>query len=93
MALPELLINGHSVANIRVEQTYKGNFHLLATIDGKERKFVVGKNKLATEREQRDARIDSAKREQALPKGHNERARSEIVTFDFVTLSTPFIIF
>lgn len=31
--------------NIRVEQAYKGNFHLLAEIDGKERKFVIGKNK------------------------------------------------
>jgi serine/threonine-protein kinase HipA len=26
-------------------QTYKGNYHLLATVDGKERKFVIGKNK------------------------------------------------
>ena len=43
--VPELTINGHSVANIRIEQAYKGNFHLLAEIDGKERKFVIGKNK------------------------------------------------
>ena len=42
---PELVINGHSVSNIRIEQTYKGNFHLLATIDGKERKYVIGKNR------------------------------------------------
>ena len=41
----ETTIKGHSVANIRMEQAYKGNFHLLATIDGKERKFVIGKNK------------------------------------------------
>ena len=41
----ESTINGHSVSNIRVEQAYKGNFHLLAEIDGKERKFVIGKNK------------------------------------------------
>ena len=41
----EQIINCHSVSNIRVEQTYKGNFHLLATIDGKERKYVIGKNK------------------------------------------------
>lgn len=38
-------MNGHVVRNIRVEQAYKGNFHLLAEIDGKERKFVIGKNK------------------------------------------------
>ena len=43
--MPELTINGLSVANIRIEQAYKGNFHLLAEIDGKERKFVIGKNK------------------------------------------------
>ena len=28
-----------------MDQAYKGNFHLLAEIDGKERKFVIGKNK------------------------------------------------
>ena len=43
--VPELTINGHSVSNIRMEQAYKGNYHLLADIDGKERKFVIGKNK------------------------------------------------
>ena len=43
----ELVINGHSVSNIRIEQAYKGNFHLLATIDGIERKYVIGKNKEA----------------------------------------------
>ena len=41
----ELTINGHVVSNIRIEQACKGNFHLLATIDGKERKYVIGKNK------------------------------------------------
>ena len=44
-AMPEMTINGHSVSNIRMEQAYKGNYHLLAEIDGKERKFVIGKNK------------------------------------------------
>ena len=44
-AMPELTINGHLVSNIRIEQAYKGNYHLLADIDGKERKFVIGKNK------------------------------------------------
>jgi len=38
-------INGHSVSDIRIEQAYKGNFHLLATIDGKEHKYIIGKNK------------------------------------------------
>jgi len=42
---PEQIINGHTVSNIRIEQAYKGNFHLLASIDGQERKFVIGKNK------------------------------------------------
>lgn len=38
-------INGHIVSNLHVEQTYKGNYHLLANIDGRERKFIIGKNK------------------------------------------------
>ncbi len=29
---------------IRIEQAYKGNYHLFVEIDGKERKFVIGKN-------------------------------------------------
>ncbi|MBQ9229563.1 MAG: HipA domain-containing protein, partial [Prevotella sp.] len=41
----EQITNGHAISNIRIEQAYKGNFHLLATIDGQERKFVIGKNK------------------------------------------------
>ena len=28
-----------------MEQAYKGNYHLFADIDGKERKFVISKNK------------------------------------------------
>lgn len=43
----ELTINGHSLRNLRIEQAYKGNFHLLAEIDGKERKYVITKNKPA----------------------------------------------
>ena len=43
--MPEQTINGHSVSNIRIEQAYKGNYHLFAEIDGKQRKFVIGKNK------------------------------------------------
>ena len=38
-------INGYVVENMRIEETYKGNYHLYANIDGKERKFVVSKNK------------------------------------------------
>jgi len=40
-----LSLGGHSLTDVHVEQTYKGNFHLLATIDGEERKFVISKNK------------------------------------------------
>lgn len=32
------------IDNLRIEQQYKGNYHLLAIIDGKERKFVIRKN-------------------------------------------------
>lgn len=42
---PTHTINGHIINNIRIEQTYKGNYHLLATIDSKARKFIIGKNK------------------------------------------------
>lgn len=38
-------INGHTVRNMRIEQTYKGNYHLLANIDDMERKFVIGKKR------------------------------------------------
>ncbi len=31
--------------NVRIEQTYKGNYHLYATINDKERKFVISKNR------------------------------------------------
>lgn len=41
----ELIVSGHSIKNIRIEQAYKGNYHLLAEIDGRERKYVIGKNK------------------------------------------------
>ena len=43
--LPILKINGHTVKNIHLEETYKRNYHLYADIDGDERKFVVSKNK------------------------------------------------
>ena len=33
--------NGRHVENFRIEQQYKGNYHLLATIDGTERKAVI----------------------------------------------------
>lgn len=35
--------DGRKVENARIEQQYKGNYHLIATIDGKERKFVIHK--------------------------------------------------
>ena len=33
--------NGRHVEDLRIEQQYKGNYHLLATIDGTERKAVI----------------------------------------------------
>lgn len=35
--------DGRKIENTRLEQQYKGNYHLLATIDGKDRKFVIRK--------------------------------------------------
>lgn len=40
-----VIINGHELKGIRLEETYKGNYHLYAAIDGCERKFVISKNK------------------------------------------------
>ncbi|MGN1173565.1 MAG: type II toxin-antitoxin system HipA family toxin, partial [Muribaculaceae bacterium] len=34
-------IAGHVIHNVRVEQSYGGNFHLYATIDGRYSKFVI----------------------------------------------------
>ena len=46
LILPVIMeINGHAISNMRVEQTYKGNYHLLANIDGIKRKFVISKKK------------------------------------------------
>lgn len=41
----DIQINGTLLKNVHIEQTYKGNFHLLAEIDGQQRKFVISKNK------------------------------------------------
>lgn len=38
-------LDGRKLSDVRVEQTYKGNFHLLANIDGRECKFIIAKNK------------------------------------------------
>jgi serine/threonine-protein kinase HipA len=35
---------GRTVSEARLEQMYKGNYHLLANIDGRNRKFVIRKN-------------------------------------------------
>jgi serine/threonine-protein kinase HipA len=35
--------DGQRIENVRVKQQYKGNYHLLAIIDGKERKYVIRK--------------------------------------------------
>ena len=44
-AMFDIQINGKLLEKVHIEQTYKGNFHLLAEIDGQSRKFVIGKNK------------------------------------------------
>ena len=40
-----LLLDGKSCTEVRIEQAYKGNFHLYASIDGRDCKFIIGKNK------------------------------------------------
>uniref|UniRef100_UPI003FF03FA3 hypothetical protein n=1 Tax=Alloprevotella sp. TaxID=1872471 RepID=UPI003FF03FA3 len=38
-------IDGTLFENVRVEQTYKGNYHLLCEVNGKERKFIITNKK------------------------------------------------
>jgi serine/threonine-protein kinase HipA len=38
-------LNNRTYENVHIERGYKGNFHIFATIDGKEHKIVIGKNK------------------------------------------------
>lgn len=38
-------VEGHSVSDLRMEQAFRGSYHLLATIDGQRRCFVIGKNR------------------------------------------------
>ena len=38
-------VNGVSFRNVRVEQVYKGNFHLLCEVEGRERKYVIARGK------------------------------------------------
>ena len=38
-------IDGKRCTDVRIEQAYKGNFHLYASIDGRDCKFIIGKNK------------------------------------------------
>lgn len=38
-------IDGMLYENVRVERTYKGNYHLLCDVNGKERKFVITNKK------------------------------------------------
>lgn len=40
-----LEIDGIRYENVRIEQAYKGNFHLMCSVGGKERKFVISKSK------------------------------------------------
>ena len=34
---------GRLIEKVRIEQQFKGNYHLLATINGEERKYVIRK--------------------------------------------------
>ena len=38
-----ILQSGHTFENVRIETTYKGNYHLLATVDGKALKYIIRK--------------------------------------------------
>ena len=38
-----MLSSGRRLENIHIEQQYKGNYHLLATIDGKALKYIIRK--------------------------------------------------
>lgn len=40
-----LSLHGHVLTDVHLEHTYKGNYHLLANINGTLRKFVIAKNK------------------------------------------------
>lgn len=42
-------VHGCVIENIRIEQQFKGNYHLLATIDGRKRKFVIRKKTIEHE--------------------------------------------
>lgn len=42
-AKPELTINGHHITDFHLEQQFKGNYLLLATIDGKKLKYIIRK--------------------------------------------------
>ena len=34
---------GNTVSNVRIEEAYRGNYHLFANVNGKERKYVIRK--------------------------------------------------
>jgi serine/threonine-protein kinase HipA len=36
-------MDGQEVSNARIETTYKGNYHLFATIDNRELKYIIRK--------------------------------------------------
>ena len=41
MPLSFTTLNGHIIDDAHIEQAYKGNFHLIATIDGKPYKYII----------------------------------------------------
>lgn len=40
-----LTVQGQNFSKVHIEQAYRGNFHLMAEVEGHERKFVIGRNK------------------------------------------------
>lgn len=41
----DMTIDGHQITNFHIEQQFKGNYLLTATIDGKPRKYIIRKGK------------------------------------------------
>ena len=40
-----IVVNGKTYSDVHLEQAYKGNYHLLASVDGRQVKYVISKNK------------------------------------------------
>lgn len=44
--MSDLTINGHLITDFHLEQQFKGNYLLFATLDGKELKYIIRKGTL-----------------------------------------------